>query len=495
MKLKINAGMKQAFLVIGGFLIILLSLVLATLAGLHSLNSVNERLAVMIVEQQTKQRLLLKSQDLMREQLEQAHMIVEMEDVFAIEEAWEAFNFDNVQHQRMQDQLILFGLKAEKPTVDASFQPQLNSIRCLLQEALHLARAGKRSPAIHVMQRVRHAHEKLLSHWVSLRNSPDNLMQAPIYREAKESFTQTRQQVLLLAILAVSLCVAIIMLIVYRIMSREQVLSLTMDALNEANETLETRVAERTATLLEARDKAMEASRIKSQFLANISHELRTPLNAVIGYSDILHEHFTDDPMLEITDVVDLLEKINSSGNNLLELIEDILNISRLETGQINIVATEFDLHELLDNSMNTIRPLFAKRENSLQLEYDSEQRLMRTDPVRLRQVLMHLLNNANKFTVNGSVTVRAQVKTIYDKPWVVLRVKDTGIGIRPEDQAKLFQIFSQVDGSSTRQYGGVGLGLVICQRFCQLMGGSISVQSESAKGSTFTVRLPSVCD
>ncbi len=488
MNLQINTGVHQAFLVIGGFLLMLGSLLFAAAAGWHSLNSVNERLTVMMVEQQAKNRLLLKLQMQVREQFNQAETLLALEDPLALEEAWNALVWNAGDLQRMQEQLSTFARSTDS---DAIEQSDLEHLHCELWQILQLAREGQQEVANQLLHGVRHEREILFEHLVGLRGSPQAFMQQPIFLEVKTAFDEIRLQVIWLGVLATLLCIAIITLIVYRIVHRETELSQALLALREVNERLETRVAERTAHLLEARNQAMEASRVKSQFLANMSHELRTPLNAVLGYSSLLSEHFTEEACLETEDVVSSLGKIYMAGQNLLELVEDILDISRLEIGQINIAPSEFDLHELLNQVLKTIQPLLVKRQNQLKLQYQTDLRLLRTDPVRLRQVLMHLLNNANKFTYMGDVTMCVQSKLLYEQEWIIVHIKDTGIGISPADQEKLFQVFSQVDASSTRQYGGVGLGLVICQRFCQLLGGSIGVQSEAGKGSTFTVRLP----
>jgi signal transduction histidine kinase/ActR/RegA family two-component response regulator len=245
---------------------------------------------------------------------------------------------------------------------------------------------------------------------------------------------------------------------------------------------------ERTHQLELARDAAEAANSSKSQFLANMSHELRTPLNAIIGYSDLLIEEAED---LEAQDLVPDLEKIRSSGKHLLGLINDVLDLSKIEAGKMEISLETFDVGEVVSAAVAMVRPLIEKNTNTLRLAVDPGLGSMHADLTRVRQILLNLLSNASKFTERGTITLVASRELDDGRHWIVFEVHDTGIGMTPAQRERLFQPFTQADPSTTRKYGGTGLGLSITKRFCELMNGTIGVTSKAGEGSVFTVRLP----
>jgi signal transduction histidine kinase len=233
---------------------------------------------------------------------------------------------------------------------------------------------------------------------------------------------------------------------------------------------------------------AEEASGAKSTFLANVSHELRTPLNAIIGYSELLTEEAQE---LSLESFVSDLSKVSNAARHQLALINDILDLSKIEAGRMDLVVETFDLSEIVAGVSSTIQPLLQKNRNVLEVRHDLADGTMRGDATRLRQILFNLLSNACKFTRDGRVTLDVARTSTNGTAWVTMAVSDTGIGMTPEQLGKLFQAFSQADASISRKYGGTGLGLVISLRFAQLMGGDIDVESEPGKGTRFTVRLP----
>jgi PAS domain S-box-containing protein len=239
------------------------------------------------------------------------------------------------------------------------------------------------------------------------------------------------------------------------------------------------------AELQRAKEEAVEASRAKSAFLANMSHELRTPLNAIIGYAELVEE----DLAAERADLADDVRRIGVAGQHLLTLINDILDLSKIEAGRMELHLEPVALTPLLREVADEMAPLAQQRGNRLELHLDGELGTLLADRTRVRQVLLNLLSNAVKFTEGGLVELRASRAA--GSPFAIVQVCDTGIGMTEAQVARLFQPFSQADSSTTRRYGGTGLGLAISRHFCRLMGGEITVESVYGRGSAFTVCLP----
>ncbi len=240
----------------------------------------------------------------------------------------------------------------------------------------------------------------------------------------------------------------------------------------------------RAADLSREKEAAEAANKAKSNFLANMSHELRTPLNAIIGYSEMLQEMAADDGHEEYQGD---LKKIHSAGQHLLELINDVLDISKIEAGKMDLYIESFSLDQTIEEVQAVVDPLARKNSNQLVIEKPADLGLIRADATKVRQCLLNLLSNACKFTSNGTVRLEAA----RHDDWITFEVSDTGIGMTKEQMGKLFRAFQQADSSTTRKFGGTGLGLAISRRFCQIMNGDITVRSEPGQGTTFTMRIP----
>ena len=249
-----------------------------------------------------------------------------------------------------------------------------------------------------------------------------------------------------------------------------------------------TELKQREEELEKAMEQAQTANRAKSAFLANMSHELRTPLNAIIGYSEMLHESAQDDGLTHLTDDLNMIQ---DAGRHLLGLISNILDLSKIEAGKLEVYMENVALSELLEEVRTIIAPLARRNGNRLEIACRPDVGELQTDRTKLKQSIINLLSNASKFTSNGVIGLEVRRTEHNAAPFVSFAISDTGIGMTPEQVAKLFQPFTQADESTTKRFGGTGLGLAITKHICETLGGQVTVQSVPGQGSTFTIILP----
>jgi signal transduction histidine kinase/DNA-binding response OmpR family regulator len=298
-----------------------------------------------------------------------------------------------------------------------------------------------------------------------------------------------RMLVQLFSIAVVILILVVGWLVVIRILRHwRDELAQSHRHLVDLNRDLDRKVMERTASFQRATEVAKQANKAKSAFLANMSHELRTPMNAILGYSEMLMEEAED---VGHDDFIPDLQKINQAGNHLLALINDVLDLAKIESGRMEAFGEDLDVGSLIDQVAGTTQPLMGKNNNQFTIERGEQLGTAHQDITKLRQSLLNMLSNAAKFTHEGTITLRAAREKADGVDWLIFSVSDTGIGIPADKLDHVFEEFSQADSSTTRDYGGTGLGLPISRRFCQLLGGDLTVRSNIGEGTTFTMRVP----
>jgi signal transduction histidine kinase len=260
-----------------------------------------------------------------------------------------------------------------------------------------------------------------------------------------------------------------------------------------ASDELEEKVRQATAELVRQNEllrrqhiQLEQASALKSQFLANMSHEFRTPLNAILGYTSMLMQGIAGELTVQQKRN---LTRVDSNSKHLLSLINDILDISRIEAGKMPLHISEFPIPGLIAEVTAELDPIILRSKLKVATELDAEGAVLHSDRQKVKQIVLNLLSNALKFTPEGSITVTSRRRPADDT--VAIAVRDTGIGVAPEDHSKIFEDFRQADNSPTREYGGAGLGLSICRRLATMLGGRITLESKLGAGSTFTLILP----
>ncbi len=478
---------KQPYWVLSGFIAILVIMLSATSISLTSLSGINQRLENLVKKHNVKLQYMETMRDLIRERMLNVLVALNLEDSFKIEEEWEGFSHRAREFIATREKLYKLDVTPEEKSRIEIQRRVLSEGQEVMAQVFDLIREGNYTQARNDIFKALKVNNAIIEELTLMIKVGHDVSKKEL-TQATDNYLETRRNVFILDVIAVLVCVLIAVVVFRNLRVNQQNITSAVGALKQANEKLEARVLERTQDLLALRDEAVNANKAKSRFLANMSHELRTPLNAIIGYSDILIEDAEDYGLVnECKD----LHKILSAGKHLLDLIDDILDISRIESGNLEVECETFALKGLIKEVIDVMHPLIEQRNNSFAFEYDDQIVNIYADPRRVKQILFNLLSNANKFTEHGQISLNIKQQQIDQRNWLRCEIKDTGIGISQDDQKRVFQAFMQVDASATRKYGGTGLGLAISLRFCQMMGGTIELQSELGKGCCVIVLLP----
>jgi signal transduction histidine kinase/CheY-like chemotaxis protein len=481
-------------IILGTSMVLLLMLILIV-SGISLIKTSHQRVDVIIDGYYVKIAHLSVLRDTARERAISLHRVFLLTDEFEREDEIQKFYSLGGDFIHAREYLDNIPMDVEEQEAYAKVVSRVQIGGRLQLDTVDMVLAGKIKEAhLLLMDKVVPAQDEVMDKISALRQ----LMGARVDEAAHDVSRYYHKAVMLMSIIG-----GVIFLlsgyIVYYVVSkisriedessdRAEKLAETNQELVGLTENLEELVISRTRELADARDRAVSASQVKSTFLANMSHELRTPMNAILGYSEMLMEEAKD---VGQDDFIPDLKKINQAGDHLLSLINDVLDLSKIESGKMEAFAEDIDVGALIDQVSGTAQPLMGKNNNQFKIERGEQLGRAHQDITKLRQSLLNLLSNAAKFTHEGTITLHVERKSQADGEWLVFSVSDTGIGIPADKLGHVFEEFGQADSSTTRNYGGTGLGLPISRRFCQMLGGDLTLRSSAGEGSTFTMRIP----
>lgn len=471
-----------------GFVAVLSLLLIVVGVGLSRMQSVKSRLDVITTEAAVKTRMVTAIREAIFKRQVLIRDLVISRDFFERDELQLVFQAQAAKVEGIMASFEAMPLSPQETYVFTKLQEAMFAAhpaqQAVVDKSLTVLEVGKFSDLLHQAFLPQSYVLSWLDELLRLQDEATH----DVFAEAEQAYARARQVMVALGVLAMALGIIIALYVMRVTRVQARVVSAAMTKLEESQVLLEQRVRERTGDLAAARDQALQASQAKSQFLANMSHELRTPLNAIIGYSEMLAEDAADDGQ---TVYVPDLEKIQSSGRHLLDLIDSILDLSKIEAGKLDVLPTSFPVEELIEDVLGTLVPMLEKNGNRLDYVATRHLGAMFTDKSHLRQALLNLLSNATKFTRQGVIGLRVTRALRGDQDWLCFTVSDTGIGMTEAQMRKLFQDFTQADLSTSREYGGTGLGLAITKRLSQLIGGEVTLESVMGEGSSFHLNVP----
>lgn len=457
-----------------------------TLIGIWwGVGSVQGRLETLVDEHMQKIRLSVEMRNNARQRTHSIQRMILLDDPFDRDEEFLRFNIYAARFARARTAFLASNLsEQERAVIDAQGKlsgqavPLQNEIVDLVvQESIEEAKVLLMEQAVPIQDQVIHQLEEL--------HNLQETAAALAINEFDKSSSKINYWIALLSGIAGIVGLIVATIVVRRFNKEASLRNQQLSDIENSRRALE----QTSKDLMQAKEEAEQANKGKSNFLANMSHELRTPLNAIIGYGEILQEDMVETSQTEQTQDC---HKILSSAKHLLSLIDEVLDLSKIEAGRMDIEPMHFDLSTLIAEVVSTIEPLLTKNNNRFELEHNETKLIdYYSDPIKIKQILLNLITNAAKFTHDGVVSLHIDTHTDDDKEWVSFRVSDTGIGLAQDKFEQLFKPFVQADISTTREYGGTGLGLTITKHYCEMLGGRIKVSSDLGVGSTFTAILP----
>ncbi len=461
-----------------GFIFSSVLIVCIIVVSLHYLQKIKNTSEQMVIEGSVKLQLSHQMASAVRQRgylllqfllLEQQ---VDKEDVLIL--------FDNQagHYAKVRKELLSLPLSDTEKHIIADLDREIRISRPLHEEAINAFLWDETQTVQLILNRTLKARNSLLNKLSQLTELQEKNVKEAV-AQIENQYQHAKNSMLLLGFLVLLLAVGIFYLVYYNALIYNRKMSDTHTELKAIRYKLEQSNWE----LHHKRQLADDANKAKSEFLANMSHELRTPLNAIIGYSEIIQE---DANLLTDKSIANDIDKIHHAGHHLLNVVNDLLNLSKIEAGRMELYLEHYPLSALLDDVVATIYPLIRQKGNKLLPHYEKNLGMIELDVIKMRQILLNLLSNANKFTENGEITLYAQANHCLH-----LSIQDTGVGMTGAQINKLFNPFIQADQSITRKYGGTGLGLVISKRFVEMMGGRIEVNSQQGQGSVFEIYLP----
>lgn len=469
---------RKLMLLVGFGVMFSIAAVLSTVALTWGLGSIEDDLEKVLGERKEKMRLVVSMRNAARARTMRLSNMILFEDPFKKDDEFLLFNRHGAAFANARISLLKLKLDSQEQKILGEQAALTGPTVDLQNQIVDLVYADQMEEALDLLtNQAIPLQDKVMEQLTRLHDYQERSLDFAV-QETRENYKTIRFQVFLFALVA---CV-IGILVAVTVFNRNR-----RSAMERENYLLQ---IERTNAQLEAAGREAEKANVsKSKFLANMSHELRTPLNAIMGYSELLKEELKENNFS--SRYVEDCEKIYESGTHLLNLINEILDLSKIEAGKMTASCIDFPVRNIIESVASIIEPLAMKNSNKIEIKYHLENAYMHSDDIKIKQILMNLLNNANKFTRNGRIQIRVKSAFREGRQWFSFEVEDNGIGMDPEKVSQVFEPFKQIDDSSTRSYEGTGLGLAIAKRFCELLQGSISIESTPDEGTCCIVSLP----